>query len=244
MPVLRSTPPTSTTWPARTLALIRNSPTLSAITFESESAMSPFVASPLFRRWVQSDFMKTEQRAESLRTWAPVGDGVEAPEVEVHAAELLAEELARPGRALVAGVARLDARRARRGCRRRGPRRRARRRRAGGGRGRRAPPRWRAGRSRRRRRSAAFPRPRSRGWPARPGRRARARRGPRRAPPRCPPRARPRRGGPPRPPGRRPSRSRTRRRCRGPRTSGWPCRRAAGSGPRARGRRRRPGQRA
>ncbi len=69
--LLSVTPPTSTTSPVRTLARIRNSPTLSAITFESESAMSPLVASPLLRRCVQSDFMKTEQRAESLRACAP-----------------------------------------------------------------------------------------------------------------------------------------------------------------------------
>ena len=61
----------STTAPFRTFALIRNSLTLSAITLESDKATSPRVASPLLRRWVQSDFMNTEQRAESFSARAP-----------------------------------------------------------------------------------------------------------------------------------------------------------------------------
>ena len=198
------TPPTSTTWPARTLALIRNSPTLSAMTFESERAMSPFVASPLFRRWVQSDFMKTEQRAESLRTRAPSVTASRLLEVEVHAAELLAEELARAGGALVARVARLDARppvedvddevlAAERddGARAQGE---GVERRLHGARGDHVgdvdpPPSGASGREGARR-GRAVERERGEGL--------------RRAPSRCRPRARPRRAGPPRPPGRRP----------------------------------------
>ncbi len=67
---LRVTPPISSTSPDSTRPLRRNSAALSAITFESESAMSPRVASPLLSRWVQSDFMKTEQRDERLTTFA------------------------------------------------------------------------------------------------------------------------------------------------------------------------------
>ena len=95
MPVLCDAADEHHVRPFRTLALMRNSPTLSAMTLESESAMSPFVASPLFRRCVQSDFMKTEQRAESFEHARAVGRRVEVLEPEVHAPELLAEELAR-----------------------------------------------------------------------------------------------------------------------------------------------------
>ena len=85
-------------------ALVRNSATLSAITLLSDSAMSPLLASPLFSRCVQSDFMNTEQRAERRWTLGAVADLVDVLEPQVHAAELLAEELAGARRALVAGV--------------------------------------------------------------------------------------------------------------------------------------------
>ena len=62
------TPPASMTLPFSILALLRKSATLTAITSLSDRTMSPVVASLLLRRCVQSLFMNTEQREESLKT--------------------------------------------------------------------------------------------------------------------------------------------------------------------------------
>ena len=63
-------PPVSTTRPFVTLARFRKSITLTAITSESETTMSSFVASRLFSLCVQSLFIKTEQRVDSGYTTA------------------------------------------------------------------------------------------------------------------------------------------------------------------------------
>ena len=67
---LRVVPPVSMTRPCMTFARLRKSTTLVAITIESETTISSLVASRLLSRWVQSDFMKTEQRVDRGITFA------------------------------------------------------------------------------------------------------------------------------------------------------------------------------
>jgi len=62
------TPPTRRTFPFSIRARFRKSVTLMAITSLNDKTISPVVASPLFNRWVQSLFIKTEHREESLST--------------------------------------------------------------------------------------------------------------------------------------------------------------------------------
>ena len=69
------------------------------MTSQSDTTMSPLLASPLFNRWVQSLFRNTEQREESFKARLCSEIRVDVIESHIHSGKLLLEEFAGARRA-------------------------------------------------------------------------------------------------------------------------------------------------